>query len=229
MQTINKIYAEKLKAIRPFTKLGINNRVNFTSSQKRMITIYYNDLIDTGLIEKSNGRYIQKVKFQKNKKSNRKGNPRINGVFIQGAMPNDRIDKKGRIVKGFYLKEFIPVDFKGFAADSTREYIERKLRPALKPLKLVEKDYFTIVLSGGWELGQNMKAKTAIKDRKHGREYTKNEIYETKIKELTVVIFNQLSTSVTRYKISDELIKGLFLYKFKKQRKPTKAELKAIK
>jgi hypothetical protein len=226
----NKIYQEKLKAIRPFTKLGIKNRVNFTPSQKRLITIYHNELTDNGLIEQQDGRYIQKVKFIKGKKSNRKGNPRINGVFIQGAMPNDKLDKQGRIIKGAYIKEFIPVEFKGFhRSKDQKKYVENKLRKVLKGRDLKEIDYFTIVLLGGWELGQNMQAKTPIKERRHGREYTKEKRFDLKIRELTSVIYNLLTTSVNRYEVKDSLIIGLYYYKFKNQRKPNKKELKAMK
>ena len=232
MQVAIKIYQEKLKIIRPFTKLGIKNRVNFTPSEKRMITIYYNELIDSGLIENDGNKYIQKVKFVKNKKSNIKGNPRINGVFIQGAMPNDKIDKKGRIVKGAYLKEFIPIDFNNFASlsdERQRPYIQLKLKNALKNMALKAIDYFSIVLAGGWELGQNMRHKTPIAERHHGREFTKEKVRDLKIRELTEVIFNLLTTSVNRYKIKDQLIIGLYYYKFRNQRKPTLKELKAIK
>lgn len=230
MQTLNKIYAEKLKSIRAFTKLGIKNRVNFTPSQKRMITIYHNELTDNGLIEHDGDRYIQKVKFLKGKKSNRKGNPRINGVFVQGAMPNDKLDKKGRIVKGAYTKEFIPVAFDNYGRAKNKElYVKNKLIKAFKNRKLINSDYFTIVLAGGWEEGQNMRHKTPIKDRHHGKKYTERKEFENKIRELTLVINQLLSTSMQRYKIKDALIIGLYYYKFTNQRKPTRKELKAIK
>ena len=230
MQTLNKIYAEKLKAIRPFTKLNINNRINFTPSEKRMITIYHNELTDNGLIEQSGGRYVQKVKFIKGRKSTRKGNPRINGEFIQGAMPNDRLNKQGHIIKGAYIKEFIPITFGGFIkADDGQKYVENKLKKNLNTRNLKAVDYFTIVLAGGWEVGQNMRHKTPIEERRHGKEYTKSKEYDNKIKELTLVIDRLLNTSVNSYKIGEDLIIGLYYYKFKKQRKPTKAELKAIK
>lgn len=230
MQSKNKNYSEKLKAIRPFTKLGIKNRTNFTPSQKRMITIYHNELIDNGLIENDGERYIQKVKFVKGKKSNRKGNPRINGVFIQGAMPGDKLDKKGRIVKGAYLKEFISVTFPNYQRAKNPElYVRKKLEKALSGRDLKAIDYFTIVLAGGWEVGQNMRHTTPIKQRHHGREYTKRKEYDLKIRELTDVINGLLNTSVNRYKIGEQLIIGLYYYQFRNQRKPNKKELKAIK
>lgn len=230
MQHLNKNYSDKLKSIRPFTKLGIKNRVNFTPSQKRMITIYHAELTENGLIEKDGNKYIQKVKFQKGKKSNRKGNPRIDGVFIQGAMPNDRLDKKGRIIKGSYTKEFIPIEFKGVIKSKDPEkYISNKLNKHLKGFNLKAIDYFTIVLAGGWEVGQNMRHTTPLKQRKHGTQYTKEKEHSLKIRELTDVIFNLLNTSVNRYKIGENLIIGLYYYQFKNQRKPTQKELKAIK
>ena len=230
MQSKNKNYAEKLKSIRPFTNLGIKNRKHFTPSQKRMITIYHNELTDNGLIEKSGNKYIQKVLFIKGIKSNRKGNPRINGVFVQGAMPNDRLDKKGRIIKGGYLKEFIPVTFLNYNISKNPEkYVRNKLIKTLSNMNLKADDYFTIVLAGGWEVGQNMRKNTPMKDRRHGKEYTRDRQYDIKIKQLTAVINQLLNTSVNKYKIAEELIEGLYLYKFKNQRKPTKTELKAIK
>lgn len=227
----NKIYNEKLKAIRPFTRLGIKNRINFTPSEKRLITIYHNELTDNGLIEQQDGRYVQKVKFIKGKKSTRKGNPRINGVFVQGAMPTDKLDRKGRIIKGAYIKEFIPVTFKGYSKAKDKEkYISNKSNKAFAQFKFTEIDYFTVVLQGGWEWGQDMKHKTPIERRHHGMEISKShEIRKNKIRELTLRINGLLNTSANRYKIGQDLIIGIYYYKFKNQRKPTQKELKAMK
>jgi len=229
----NKNYELNLKAIRPFTNLGIKNRKNFTPSQKRMITIYHDRLVNDGLIEKDGDRYIQKVKFQKNKKSNIKGNPRIAGVFVHGAMPNDRINKKGQIIKNGYLKTFIPLDLSGiieFEGEENRlEYIKIKLEIALNDFKLKEKDYFTIVLQGGWEIGQNMRAKTPLSKRHHGTKFTENKIRKNKIRELTDRLFNYMNTSINKYKVAENLITGLYHYDFKNQRQPTNKEKSIIK
>lgn len=237
MQT-NKNYAEKLKSIRPFTRLRIKNRINFTPSQKRLITIYYNELTENGLIENIGGKYIQKSKYIRNQKKpfkgayNKKGHPRIKGNFYQGALPQDKLDKRGRILKGAYIKEFIPIDFTGFAVEGTKEFIKNKLEIALEGHVLKESDYFSMVLIGGWEIGQNMKHKTRINQRRNGPKIKISkgkEIRNNKIRELTNFIFEALSTSMKKYEVKENLLIGIYLYKFKNQRKPSNKELQAIK
>jgi hypothetical protein len=233
MKKIN--YELKLKAIRPFTNLGINSRKHFSRQEKWYISYYYNKLLETRFIEKDGSKFVQKVKFQKNKKSNVKGAPKLKGKFIKGASPQDKVNSKGHIIKNHKIKIFIPLDFSDILEkveyeEDIQAYVEKEVRAALNPYwkNLKEKDFFTIALIGGAEFGQNKRSITPKLKRRDGIEYATGIGKKRKLFEISAQIAKLLTRSINKYKISENLIEGIYLWKFKNQRQKLKRKEKSV-
>lgn len=232
-------YEEKLVAIRPFTKLPIKNRKNFTKTEKWYITHYFKILKSEGFIEydREEKKFTQKGKFTRNKKGNVgegriRGAPRTAGRFIRGAKQSDRVTKGGKIIREHYTKEFIKTDFSDVIEQEiidNGEVLEILFESIGKRIyKIIPSDYFTIVLENGHEIGQNQRAKTPKEKRKEGKAVGKGLTIDDKIFEVGERITELLIKARNKYKIED-LIKGIFLWHFTNQRKPTQKEVKKAK
>lgn len=244
-------YQKKLNLIKDITALGINSKKysaknpNFTTREKWLISRYYNLADKNGFFdfrEKDGG---FRVKYVKTKTRNKKAGKRFTGYFVQGASPSDKI-RNGKIIKGNFEKLFIPLDFSDideqkaeFVAEYPGEemsefdlipYVEYELNNALEGYDLKEGDYFTIVLQNGWELGQYNRKTTSEKDRRDGQKIAQDLSGEKKIKNLARKIAEQLHQGTNKYQMGTlALVAGIYLWKFKNQRKPNKAELEAIR
>lgn len=230
-------YGEKLKTVRQFTTLGIKSKKNFTPQEKRLITRYYNNLRKTGYIEYDPeiGVYTQKVKFIKSKKPKEKikGMPKISGYFVPGAKPGD-IVRGNKIVRDNLTKEFFALNFSKapVSGDFKKlvEYCHDKILKALGPVfkTVKENDYFTIILLNGFEIGQVNRSKN--KNKKEGRAYGgKDTAPARKVKILAEKIAELLIRADDRYAPGLDTITGIYLWKFKNQRAPTKKEKKIVK
>lgn len=236
-------YSQKLKLIRPYTKLEIKQRVNFNSSQKALITRYFKNSISKGLIhfdidEKA---YTPNTKFVKSKV--KKDGKKWRGYVVKGAKVGDKV-RNGKIIKDNFEKIFIPIEFDDIPLDDesdTRKFVAEKTNEALEEYKdeLTAADYFTISISLGYEIGQNQQGRTSFKKRRDGTKYTKGiNTTKTKIERLIDAlsenIFALLTSNNSKYAplvalVGSSIISGVYLYKFTNQRKPNSKELKVIK
>jgi len=222
----NKDYSQLFKAIKPFVKLNIpHNKKNFTRQEKWYISRYSTILIGDGLIKEEGGTYHQTVKFQKGKSSTTKGAPKLKGRFIQGAKPSDKVIG-GIIQKDNYSKTFIKLDFSGseeIDPDQLYDFVYEILSIGLMPFwdKIQKADYFSIVVSNGWEI--KLGNPDALK-------YTDGLTKGRKLEELAKQITKLLKKSIEKYEIKGMLISGIYIWKFKNQRKKmTKKESKIVK
>lgn len=231
----NLKYSDKLKYIRPYTKLGINKNASFTPQEKRLIAKYFNLLEKEGVIRKENGKFINTVKFVKSTKKQSKGSPKFTGYFIKGAKPSDKINKQGQIITDHYIKTFIPANFSSALVEDEEEgdqidedTIYQILVEVLTPYyeELKGSDYLTLVLENGFEIGRG---KFTNPNEKTGQALTKGLSKAKKIDELVYEIAKILRKSVDKYKIAENLLKGLYLWKFINQKKPSKKTSKIIK
>lgn len=246
-----KNYAAQYAALKDYTSLRFRNSKNFSPKQKREITAHLNVLLKQGLIKHSEheNKYIPLVKFipAKNKKSKKdklKGAPKINGIFIRGATPRDKIDKKGRIKGEFFDKILIPLDFTAWEATPDElyetedgeepetgtlyDFVYQELASALTPYyeELNYSDYFTVVTANGWEMGRG---RNKDPKKKKGKEQARDVGKTRKVKILAEKITDLLARAAIKYQIGLSLVSGLYLYKFKKQRKPSKKEKSVYK
>lgn len=243
-------YQNKLNQIKNYTTLGINSKKyyaknpKFTRREKWLISRYYNLTKESGWFEynQADKELVPKVKFVKSKKKKQKGAPKLAGYVIQGANPGDKI-RGGKIIKENYEKTFIPLDFSslieaeaefkaeypGEEFDDYHSYIEDEIRTALDPHydELTEGSYFTIVLLNGWELGQNKRKSTLKNKRKDGQAIARDLSFDKKIDNLVEKIEELFMRASNKYNVS--IIKGIYLWNFTKQRKPTKKEKSVIK
>lgn len=221
-------------AIKEFTDLKIRyNKKNFSAKEKTAITKYFKILNNHGLIQlNEENRYEPAVKFipDKKKKEKIKGAPKLTGYFVRGAKPSDQITKDGIIKGKFFDKILIPMDFTGadqYEEDELFDFVYAETALSIQPYfqELQNNDYFTITTANGWEIGRG---KTEDKKQKAGQPIGKNTGKRNKIERLAERITELLIRASNKYQIGFALISGVYLYKFKKQRKPTKAELKKI-
>ena len=246
-------YQEKLNLISNISKLGINSRKykakspNFSRSEKIKITRYYNFAKESGFFGVENEKFIPKVKLVKSKKKKTKGFPAFGGFFVQGAAPSDKY-RNGKIIKDNFEKIFIPMNFEQtydeiieewvelqgegippaeFKAENTLEDIQEIVADALAPYyeDLIAGDYFTIVLQGGWEIGRGQKKNWK---EKRGQPIAEDLDGEEKLKNLSEKINQLLSRAVAKYETTVTLVSGVYLWKFKNQRKPNRIERKII-
>jgi hypothetical protein len=225
-------YSDKLNFIRNFTSLGINKRASFTPQEKRLISKYYNILRNEGVLKEENNKIVSTVKFVKSKKKV-KGKPLLSGYFIKGAKPNDKINRQGQIITDNYIKTFIAIDFSEAVIESDNdepdeEIIEELLIDGLTPYyeELKTSDYFSLVVENGFEVGRGRFENT--EDKKANR-IGQGIGKQRKITELVYEIQKLLKRSVQKYKIAENLLSGIYLWKFINQKKPNKKQSKIIK
>lgn len=246
-------YQQKLKLISDITTLGINSKKynaknpNFSRSEKIKITRYYNEAKESGFFGIENEKFIPKVKLVKSKKKTAKGFPAFGGYFIQGAAPTDKL-RGGKIIKDNFEKTFIDMDFENVYDEIIEEFVEYKndgenpaefessnedqireiIFDAITPYyeELKRGDYFTIVLQNGWEIGRGQQKKQW--KNKRGQPIGEDLDGEDKIENLAQKINELLSRAVAKYETTVTLVKGVYLWKFKNQRKPNNKERKII-
>lgn len=246
-------YQAKLKLISDITTLGINSKKynaknpNFSRSEKIRITKYYNYAKESGFFGIENEKFIPKVKLIKSKKKTAKGFPAFGGYFIQGAAPTDKV-RGGKIIKDNFEKTFIEMDFENvydqtieewveahaegtrpdeFIAENPKDDILEIVTDAIEPYteELKRGDYFTIVLQNGWEIGRGQRKNWKVK---RGQPIAEDLEGEEKIENLADKINELLSRAVSKYETTVTLVKGVYLWQFKNQRKPNNKERKII-
>lgn len=220
-------YIQKLKIIRPFVTLNIRKTKNnvLTPTEKRQITVYFDKLIKEGFIRQEGTSVYQVVKFVKSKKVK---NKKFKGYWNKGAIPSDKINRNGDIISENTVKTFIPIDFKkAYVKNLSDKKIEKLIEKALinHGKKILKADYFTLVTANGYEVGRGQFKN--FRDKK-GIAYAKGLSVKDKIKEIARVVALILRKSIENYKISENLLSGLYLYRFKKQRQPNKREFNII-
>lgn len=229
-------YQQKLNIIKDITTLGINSKKyhaknpNFTRTEKWLISRYYNLADQEGYLnyrEKGEG---FRVKFVKTKKRKEKKGKRFKGYFYQGAGIEDKI-VNGKIIKGAYEKTLVELNFGKISRlkeKGLKAAVNRTLKKNADKLSLVDGDYYTIVLQNGWELGQKNR-KQQIEPRKDGVKIAEDFEGIKKLEKLTEKIVEQLKQGMDKYQLGTmALVKGIYVWKFRKQRQPNKKELKVI-
>ncbi len=199
--------------------------------------------------------FLQITNFSKAKKQGKKWR----GTAVKGSKAGEKVkfNKKGYTISfPGYDKIFIPMNFKPNSED--REEIEEAqemgeevspidyidvpavARKALIPFRdeILEADYFTIRIMLGYEIGQRQSIKIPESKRRGGTKFGKGAEEERKVEIITSKLIENIQSKYVRErskyaplfnKFGNKLIDGVFLYKFKNQRAPTKTEKKTVK
>lgn len=235
-------YSEKLKYIRNFTNLGIRKNASFTPQEKRLITKYYNILEKEQVIKFVDNKFVSTVKFVKTKKKT-KNAPLLSGYFVKGARPDDKITKEGHIITDNYIKIFIPINFDeavieldepeddGEGIDIDEDVIRDIIFEAISPYyeDFKNRDYLTMVVQGGFEIGQKKQRRRNEIEFKNQKRIGENANKQIKLREITREILKLLRRSIQKYDIGANLFSGIYLWKFQNQKKPNKKQAKIIK
>lgn len=224
-------YIEKREIVRNYVKLPFRTRKNFDRREKWYLSYYYNLLRNKGIIEEKDGNIFQKVKIVKNNKSNLKGAPRLKGRVVRGASPNDRV-RGNKIFRDNLTKTFVKLDFTFDSEDEQdiKNEISKEIKSKFRDIDLKPQDYFTVVLIGGAEFGQNQRKKTKKSERREGRAYGTGLQKSDKINEIIRLCEEIILRAITKYKPDiEDIVSGVYIYRFKNQRKPTKKETRLIK
>lgn len=243
-------YVEKKNLIKDYVDLNIKSRKNFTRQEKYLITYYYNKLKDSG--------YFQQIKQVKNKqrrivglrptsrivrskKIKEKGLPRLKGYIVPAASKGQKV--RNRTILGEnYTKLYFPFNFapdfedeQGTQIEKTYTYLKKTIGKTFKTA--LEAEYFTIVLVSNYELGQrkNRHARASGRTR-NGQEIAEGaDPLDRKLKILArelYILLERADSSYSYERLIDEnldLVKGLYFYRFKNQRKPNAKEKKTVR
>lgn len=241
-----------LKIKKNKVKFSASEKQKITNSAK---ALSYEGLIFFDEVENI---YYPLVKFVKTgKRETVKGikNPLL-GRFIRGAKPNQKM-RGNVILTPNAEKIFIPMDLSFieeyneegeiYSEDEISDFVVETLYDVSILEKLYKSDYFSVVTANGWEIGrgnymrrlkkpktidkklQQFDGKTAAIVRKAEGQTGRKRKLESVSNEIASIIMQIFKKNVNRYKMGLQTISGIYLYKFVKQRQPTKAEKKLIK
>lgn len=233
-------YSEKLKAIRLFINIPFKHQrdeTNYSAKEKQFITREFNKLFKAQhlMYLPDENKITAREKFIRSKKK-AKGKY-SKGYFVAGSKPSDIVNKAGEIVRKEFTKKFIPLDLSEapFAASSEkklRDFIHEVLVEAFNDIEVEEKDYFSIKLINGFEVGQNQKAKIPQKQWKEPRSYAQSGTKGRRITTLSRLIASLTIVSQMQYESlkkqynTNDIVTGVYQWKFLHQRQPTKQEKK---